>query len=78
MNAIDVPVFVANGATDPMILPRYSYLLAGLIPRAQVKIYPDSARVLVPASRRVPRRRPGIPHRRQQRHPQAHHNAYPQ
>jgi pimeloyl-ACP methyl ester carboxylesterase len=26
-----------------MILPHYSYLLAGLIPRAQVKIYPDSA-----------------------------------
>jgi pimeloyl-ACP methyl ester carboxylesterase len=26
-----------------MILPRYSYLLAGLIPGAQVKIYPDSA-----------------------------------
>jgi|SRR5215472_10257064 len=23
--------------------PRYSYLLAGLIPRARVKIYPDSA-----------------------------------
>ena len=26
-----------------MILARYSYLLAGLIPQAQVKIYPDSA-----------------------------------
>jgi len=26
-----------------MILPHYSYLLAGLIPRAQVKISPDSA-----------------------------------
>ena len=26
-----------------MILPHYSYLLAGLIPHAQVKIYPDSA-----------------------------------
>jgi len=26
-----------------MILPRYSYLLAGLIPHARVKIYPDSA-----------------------------------
>jgi pimeloyl-ACP methyl ester carboxylesterase len=41
--AIDVPVFVANGDSDPMILPRYSYLLAGLIPHARVKIYPDSA-----------------------------------
>lgn len=26
-----------------MILPRFSYLLAGLIPGAMVKIYPDSA-----------------------------------
>ena len=41
--AIDMPVFVANGDSDPMILPHYSYLLAGLIPRAQVKISPDSA-----------------------------------
>jgi pimeloyl-ACP methyl ester carboxylesterase len=43
VGAIDVPVFVANGDSDPMILPRYSYLLAGLIPQAEVKIYPDSA-----------------------------------
>ena len=43
LGAIDMPVFVANGDSDPMILPHYSYLLAGLIPRAQVKIYPDSA-----------------------------------
>ena len=41
--AIDKPVFVANGDSDPMILPRYSYLLAGLIPGARLKIYPDSA-----------------------------------
>jgi pimeloyl-ACP methyl ester carboxylesterase len=26
-----------------MILPRYSYLLAGLIPQARLKIYPDAA-----------------------------------
>jgi hypothetical protein len=26
-----------------MILPRYSYLLAGLLPDARVEIYPDSA-----------------------------------
>jgi pimeloyl-ACP methyl ester carboxylesterase len=26
-----------------MILPRYSYLLAGLLPDARVTIYPDSA-----------------------------------
>ena len=43
VSAIDVPVFVANGDSDPMILPHYSYLLAGLIPQARVKIYPDSA-----------------------------------
>jgi pimeloyl-ACP methyl ester carboxylesterase len=41
--AIDLPVFVANGDSDPMILPRYSYLLAGLLPDARVKIYSDSA-----------------------------------
>jgi pimeloyl-ACP methyl ester carboxylesterase len=43
VSAIDKPVFVANGDSDPMILPRYSYLLAGLIPDARVKIYPDAA-----------------------------------
>jgi pimeloyl-ACP methyl ester carboxylesterase len=43
LSAIDMPVFVANGASDPMILPRYSYLLAGLLPQARVKLYPDAA-----------------------------------
>ncbi len=43
VSAIDKPVFVANGDSDPMILPRYSYLLAGLIPGARLKIYPDAA-----------------------------------
>ena len=43
LSAIAMPVFVANGDSDPMILPHYSYLLAGLIPQARVKIYPDSA-----------------------------------
>ena len=43
VSAIDVPVFVANGDSDPMILPHYSYLLAGLIPQAGLKIYPDAA-----------------------------------
>jgi pimeloyl-ACP methyl ester carboxylesterase len=41
--AIDKPVFVANGDSDPMIPPHYSYLLAGLIPHARIKIYPDAA-----------------------------------
>ncbi len=43
VSTITVPVFVSNGDSDPMILPHYSYLLAGLIPHADVKIYPDSA-----------------------------------
>jgi pimeloyl-ACP methyl ester carboxylesterase len=41
--AIGLPVFVANGDSDAMILPRYSYLLAGLLPNARITIYPDSA-----------------------------------
>ena len=41
--AIELPVFVANGDSDPMIPPRYSHLLAGLLPDARVTIYPDSA-----------------------------------
>ena len=41
--AIELPVFVANGDSDPMILPRYSHLLAGLLPDGRVNIYPDSA-----------------------------------
>jgi pimeloyl-ACP methyl ester carboxylesterase len=43
VSAIDKPVLVANGDSDPMILPRYSYLLAGLIPGARITIYPDAA-----------------------------------
>ena len=43
VSTIDQPVFLANGDSDPMILPHYTYLLAGLIPQARVKIYADSA-----------------------------------
>ena len=43
VSAIEMPVFIANGDSDPMILPRYSHLLAGLIAQARLKIYPDSA-----------------------------------
>ena len=43
LDGIDVPVFVANGDSDPMILPRYSHLLAGLLRHARVAIYPDAA-----------------------------------
>jgi pimeloyl-ACP methyl ester carboxylesterase len=43
LQAIRVPVFITAGDSDPMILPRYSYLLAGLILNSRVKIYPDAA-----------------------------------
>jgi pimeloyl-ACP methyl ester carboxylesterase len=43
VSAISQPVFIANGDSDPMIPPHFSYLLAGLIPQASVKIYPDAA-----------------------------------
>jgi pimeloyl-ACP methyl ester carboxylesterase len=43
VSAISQPVLIANGDSDPMILPYYSYLLAGLIPQARLKIYPDAA-----------------------------------
>ena len=43
VSAIAAPVFVSNGDSDPMILPHYSHLLAGLIPHAEIKIFPDSA-----------------------------------
>ena len=43
LSCLKMPVLVANGDRDPMILPHYSYLLAGLIPQARIKIYPDSA-----------------------------------
>jgi pimeloyl-ACP methyl ester carboxylesterase len=43
VEAMEMPVFVANGDNDPMILPRYSFLLAGLLPDARLKIYPDAA-----------------------------------
>jgi len=43
VSAIRHPVFIANGDSDPMIPPHFSYLLAGLIPQATIKIYPDAA-----------------------------------
>ena len=43
LSALEVPVLIANGDSDPMILPHYSYLIAGLVPQARLKIYPDSA-----------------------------------
>jgi pimeloyl-ACP methyl ester carboxylesterase len=43
LSVVEVPLLVANGDSDPMIRPHYSYLLAGLVPQARIKIYPDSA-----------------------------------
>lgn len=43
VGAITQPAFIANGDEDRMILPRYSHLLAGLLPDAKLKIYPDAA-----------------------------------
>jgi pimeloyl-ACP methyl ester carboxylesterase len=43
LSAIGMPVFVANGDSDPMISPHFSYLIAGLIAQARVTIYPDAA-----------------------------------
>jgi pimeloyl-ACP methyl ester carboxylesterase len=43
LTAVEAPVLVVNGDSDPMILPQYSYLIAGLISQARLKIYPDSA-----------------------------------
>ena len=43
VSAIDLPAFVANGDSDPMILPRYSYLLTGLLPDARLTSTEDSA-----------------------------------
>jgi pimeloyl-ACP methyl ester carboxylesterase len=43
LQGITQPVFVANGDSDPMIPPKYTHLLAGLLPDAQIKIYSDAA-----------------------------------
>ena len=43
LRAVEVPLFVANGDRDPMILPHSTCLLAGLVRQARLKIFPDSA-----------------------------------
>ncbi len=42
-NGVEYGYRIANGDSDPMILPRFSYLLAGLIPQAELKLYEDAA-----------------------------------
>jgi pimeloyl-ACP methyl ester carboxylesterase len=43
LEGIRCPTLVIQGDSDRMIPPRLSYLLAGLIPDAQIRIYPDAA-----------------------------------
>jgi hypothetical protein len=43
LSYLHLPVSVANGDSHPMISPHHSYLPAGPIPQACVKIYPDAA-----------------------------------
>jgi pimeloyl-ACP methyl ester carboxylesterase len=43
VSVVDKPTLVAGGDSDPMILPRYSYLLAGLIPGARLRWTPMSS-----------------------------------
>jgi pimeloyl-ACP methyl ester carboxylesterase len=42
LQSIHQPTFVANGDADAMIPPSLSHLMGGLIPQADVKIYPDA------------------------------------
>jgi pimeloyl-ACP methyl ester carboxylesterase len=60
--AIELPVFVANGDSDPMILPRYSHLTGGVLPNARVTIYPRfGPRLPLPAPHPVRRGRARLP-----------------
>jgi pimeloyl-ACP methyl ester carboxylesterase len=43
LTAIATPTLVIQGDSDLMIPTRLSHVLAGLIPDAQVRIYPDAA-----------------------------------
>jgi pimeloyl-ACP methyl ester carboxylesterase len=43
LTAIESPTLVIQGDDDLMIPTKLSHLLAGLIPDAQIRIYPDSA-----------------------------------
>jgi pimeloyl-ACP methyl ester carboxylesterase len=43
VTGLTMPAFVANGDSDRLIPTKYSYLIAGLLPNATIKIYPDAA-----------------------------------
>jgi pimeloyl-ACP methyl ester carboxylesterase len=42
LRAIGQPVLVATGDSDLVVPPRLSHLLAGLLPDARLRVYPDS------------------------------------
>jgi hypothetical protein len=52
VRSIECPVFIAAGDGDPMILPHYSYLLAGLNPTVEREDLPGR-RLRFPGSRSV-------------------------
>jgi len=43
LTAISVPTLIIQGDSDVMIPPELSHLMAGLIPDARIRIYPDAA-----------------------------------
>jgi pimeloyl-ACP methyl ester carboxylesterase len=43
LESIRCPTLIIQGDSDAMIPPRLSHLMAGLIPDARIRIYPDSA-----------------------------------
>jgi pimeloyl-ACP methyl ester carboxylesterase len=43
LSGISMPTLIIQGDADRMIPTKLSYLLAGLIPDAQIRIYPDAA-----------------------------------
>jgi pimeloyl-ACP methyl ester carboxylesterase len=43
LTGIDCPTLIIHGDADLMIPPKVSHLMAGLIPNAEIRIYPDAA-----------------------------------
>jgi pimeloyl-ACP methyl ester carboxylesterase len=43
LSAISCPTLIIQGDNDPMIPTKLSHLMAGLIPDARIRIYPDAA-----------------------------------
>jgi pimeloyl-ACP methyl ester carboxylesterase len=43
LTAIEAPTLIVQGENDLMIPTRLSHVMAGLIPDARIRIYPDSA-----------------------------------